>query len=236
MSYAYLLKNVSLFAQINDDELEALSSDLLLQNFHKKQVLFQQGSTTSSLYIVKSGSVQVTAFGHNHEVTYTAIYGPDQCFGEFSLLDGLPRSGEAVAITNSDLLVLTRPTFFRYLERYPMVAIKLLVTVSRRMRFAEAAVEHIAPQTAEQKIAAMLVDVAERYGMAGVAGEPWTRLGLRLTGDDLAGLSGVTRDTANMVLNQLRGENMIQVERSHVVAVNPLRLHTISSPPVATVA
>jgi CRP-like cAMP-binding protein len=236
MSYAYLLKNVSLFAQINDDELEALSSNLLLQTFHKKQVLFQQGSTTSSLYIVKSGSVQVTAFGRNHEVTYTATYGPDQCFGEFSLLDGLPRSGEAVVVTNSELLVLTRPAFFRFLERYPMVAIKLLVTVSRRMRFAEAAVEQVAPQTAEQKIGAMLLDVAERYGIAGTGGEPWTRLGLRLTGDDLAGLSGVTRDTANMVLNQLRCNNMIQVERSHVVSVNPARLRTITSPLVATVA
>jgi CRP-like cAMP-binding protein len=184
---------------------------------------------------VKSGSIQVTAFGHNREVTYTAIYGPEQCFGEFSLLDGLPRSGEAVAVTNSDLLVLTRPAFFRFLERYPMVAIKLLVTVSRRMRFAEAAVEHAAPETAEQKIAAMLLDISERYGVEAAVNESWTRLGLRLTGDDLAGLSGVTRDTANMLLNQFRCDNAIQIERSHVVAVNPLRLRALSSPSIATV-
>lgn len=61
MSYAYLLRNVSLFAQLNEDELELLAAEFILQHFRRGQVLFQQGSATNCLYIVKSGSVQVTA-------------------------------------------------------------------------------------------------------------------------------------------------------------------------------
>src|SRR5215468_2343602 len=149
MSYSHLLKNVSLFAQISEDDLLALASDFMLQSFHKGQILFRQGSTTNSLYIVKKGVIQVTAFDRNREITYTGTYDVGQYFGEFSLLDGLPRSGEAIALTNADLLVLTRPAFFRFLEHHSGVAIKLLVTVSRRMRFAEAAVDHPVMQDAE---------------------------------------------------------------------------------------
>jgi CRP/FNR family transcriptional regulator, cyclic AMP receptor protein len=225
MTFAHLLRNVSLFAQINDDELDALASDLLPQSFYKNQVLFQQGSTTSSLYIVRSGSIQVTAFGRNREITYVGVYGPDQCFGEFSLLDGLPRSAEAVALTNSDLLVLTRPAFFRFLEHRPGVAVKLLVTISRRMRFAEGAIDHPTPLNAEQKIANVLLEIGERYG---ASSEGCVRLNMRLSGDDLASLSGVTRDMANAVISQLKLDGVVTLERSHVVSLDLERLRTLA--------
>ncbi len=225
MTFAHLLRNVSLFAQINDDELDALASDLLPQSFYKNQVLFQQGSTTSSLYIVRTGSIQVTAFGRNHEITYVGVYGPEQCFGEFSLLDGLPRSGEAVALANSELLVLTRPAFFRFLEHHPTVAVKLLVTVSRRMRFAEAAVDHPTVLNTEQKMASVLLEIAEHYG---TRSERYIRLGMRLSGDDLASLSGVTRDAANAIVSQLKVDGIVTLERSHIVSVDSERLRALT--------
>jgi CRP/FNR family transcriptional regulator, cyclic AMP receptor protein len=225
MTFAHLLRNVSLFAQINDDELDALASDLLPQSFHKNQVLFQQGSTTSSLYIVRTGSIQVTAFGRNHEVAYVGVYGPEQCFGEFSLLDGLPRSGEAVALANSELLVLTRPAFFRFLEQHPTVAVKLLVTVSRRMRFAEAAIDHPTLLNAEQKIANVLLEIAERYG---ASSERYIGLGMRLSGDDLASLAGVTRDAANAIVSRLKLDGVLMLERAHVVSIDVERLRTLA--------
>jgi CRP/FNR family transcriptional regulator, cyclic AMP receptor protein len=221
MSFAHMLRNVSLFAQINDDELNALASDLLPQSVRKNQVLFQQGSTTSSLYIVRTGSIRVTAFGRNHETTYVGVYGPEQCFGEFSLLDGLPRSGEAVALANSELLILNRPAFFRFLEHHPSVAVKLLVAVSRRMRFAEAAADQPAALNPEQKIAVVLFEIAERYG---TGGDNMIRLGMRLSSDELASLSGVTRDAANAVIEHFKTNEVIAVERSHVVGIDLERL------------
>jgi len=212
MSYAYLLRNVSLFAQLNEDELDLLATEFALQNFRRGQVLFQQGSTTNCLYIVKSGSVQVTAFGKDNAITYTDVFRAEQYFGEFSLLDGLPRSGEAVALEHSDLLVLTRPTFFQFLERNTMVTIKLLVTVSRRMRFAESAIDQPLVRSAEEKITRLLLNIAQHYQSS-------ARLSIRLTVDDLAALSGVTRSTAHAVVDKLRTLGLIALDRLHVAAI-----------------
>jgi CRP/FNR family transcriptional regulator/CRP/FNR family cyclic AMP-dependent transcriptional regulator len=213
MSYAYLLRNVSLFAQLNEDELDLLAAEFILQNFRRGQVLFQQGSATNSLYIVKSGSVQVTAFGKDNAITYTDVFRAEQYFGEFSLLDGLPRSGEAVALEHSDLLVLTRPTFFRFLERQTTVAIKLLVTISRRMRFAESAVDQPLVRSPEEKLVRLLVNIAQQYQIG-------SRFSVRLTADDLAALSGVTRSMAHAVVDKLREQGLIALDRSHVASVD----------------
>ncbi len=213
MSYVYLLRNVSLFTQLNEDELDALAAEFILQSFRRGQVLFQQGSTTNCLYIVKSGSVQVTVFGRDNTITYTDVFRAEQSFGEFSLLDGLPRSGEAVALEHSDLLVLTRPTFFRFLERQTMAAIKLLVTVSRRMRFAESAVDQPLVRSPEEKLVRLLLNIAQHYQMG-------SRFSLRLTADDLAALSGITRSMAHAAVDRLREQGLITLDRSYIAGLD----------------
>ena len=60
---------------------------------------------------------------------------------------------------------------------------------------------------------AYLLDLAARYGIAdgGVI-----RIDLHLTQDDLASLSGTTRETVNRVLSSLRDQGLIRVERARV--------------------
>jgi len=231
MSYAHVLRDVSLFAQFNDAELESLATNLSTQSFHRNQLRFQQGSTTSSLYVVKTGQIEVTVFGRDNVITYTGIYGPDQCFGEFSLLDGLPRSGKAVALVSSDLLVLTRPIFFRFLEQHPTVALKLLVTISRRMRFAESAVDHPKALGPERAVVNTLITIAEHYSVVegGIV-----RLNLHLTGDDLASLSGVTRDRANALVDRLSAQGLLAMERSHIACVDLVELRLLVAREEAT--
>jgi CRP-like cAMP-binding protein len=226
MSYTNLLRNVSLFVPLSEDDIAALAPELMPQSFRRDQVIFTQGSNTNSLYIVRSGSVQVESFGRDRARSYVGLYGPDQYFGEFALLDGLPRSGEAVALQSSELLVLTRPAFFRFLDRRPAVASKMLVAVARRMRFAESALEQRQSLTPAQKIARLLLDVAGRYPSSDPDALPG-QIDLMLTGDDLAALSGVARNTASEIVQNLCAAGMLALERAHIVAVDIEQLRAV---------
>jgi CRP-like cAMP-binding protein len=241
MSNVHLLKNVSLFAHISDDELESLSREFVAQSVHKGQVVFHQGSTTNSLYIVRAGTIKITSFGRNQEITYVSTREAGEYFGEFSVLDGLPRSGLAEAESNAELLVLTRPAFFRFLEVHPSVSIRLLVTASRRLRFALAAGEATQATTPHAKIINLLVDIAERYsadlagGSAAATGdEHHVRLGLRMRAEDLASLSGTTTETAISVITDLQTKGAVQLERAYVTAVNLAMLRTMVEAAPAT--
>ena len=65
--------------------------------------------------------------------------GAGEIFGEMSLLDGGPRSATVVAETVLRLLVINRTNFETLLEKVPGLTKTLLVTLSRRVRLAEAA-------------------------------------------------------------------------------------------------
>jgi CRP-like cAMP-binding protein len=206
---AQFLHNVSLFASLSVEELQPLAQRLISRKYRKNEQIFAQGSPGYSLYIVKSGLIAIEITNNMGETQVIAHYGPGQAFGEFGLLDGLPRSAGAVASERSELMILTRPEFFMYLERQPNVAINLVVLLSRRLRFATQRTEDDVIDTATPvvRLAQLLVDFSDRYGDASDEG---IQLPLRLTQGELAGLMGCPRSEAEAALDDLRQKKLVE--------------------------
>ncbi len=209
MPSVHFLNNVSLFANLSTTELEPLAERLVSRRYQAGEPIFAQNSPGNSLYIVKSGRVEIVLNDPQGHTQTLAEFGPGQAFGEFGLLDGLPRSAGAVARERSELLTLSRPEFFMYLEQYPSVAIKLLVLLSRRLRFVmqRGESDEIAEQeTPQTRLAQLLVELADRYGRDEEAG---LRLPLRLTRGEIAGLLGCPRAQAEAALRTLQDEGVL---------------------------
>ncbi len=211
---AAFLHNVPLFAHLSTSELQPLSERLVTRRFRSKEVIFDQGSPGNSLYIVKTGLIAIVVTPPDGPQQIIAHFGPGQTFGEFSLLDGLPRSAGAVALEKSEVLILPRAEFFLYLERCPTVAISLLVLISRRLRFALQRTEHEAkPQTVLVQLAHLLIQLAERYGRAN---NNQIQLPLRLTQGELAGMMGCSRLETENALNTLYQRRIVEIRGSQL--------------------
>lgn len=223
------LHNVSLFANLSTSELDPLAQRLAVRRFRPGERIFEQGGPSNSLYIVKSGLVKIIVAeseGHTHTV---AEFGPGQVFGEFALLDGLPRSAGAVACERSELLILTRPEFFMYLEQHPTVAVNLLVLLSRRLRFALQQTEHEkAPLPTINRLAHLLYDLAERYG---VSDDGRIQLSIRLTQGEIAGMMGCPRSEAQAAIEELQQQEIIEVRGLQITIRNLDGLRTAAGQP-----
>jgi CRP/FNR family transcriptional regulator, cyclic AMP receptor protein len=203
------LHNVSLFANLSAAELEPLAQRLVVRRYREGERIFEQGSPGSSLYIVKTGLVAVDVTDHLGHSQIVAQFGPGQTFGEFGLLDGMPRSAGAVACERSELMVLTRPEFFIYLEQHPSVAINLLVLISRRLRFATQQTEHEeAPMPTLNRLAHLLSDLGERYGEPN---DGAVMLSIRLSQGEIAGIMGCPRSEAQEAVETLRQRGLIDM-------------------------
>ena len=208
MAGVQFLHNVSLFANLSTSELEPLAQRFITRKYRADEQIFAQGSPGNSLYIVKSGLVSIEIIDQTGGAQAIAQYGPGQAFGEFGLLDGLPRSAGAVARERSELMILTRPEFFMYLEKSPDVAINLVVLLSRRLRFAMQRTEDEIIDTAPPlvRLARLLVELVERYGNQQ---DDDLLLALRLTQGELAGMMGCPRSEAEAALATLREKGLI---------------------------
>jgi CRP-like cAMP-binding protein len=132
-SKAALLQKVPLFRGLSRRQLERIGrlADELEVSAGKR--LATVGETGHELYVIVEGYATVKA-GRGR----TARLGPGRFFGEMSLIDGGPRSASVEAATDMRLLVVGRREFSGLLSAAPSLAQNIMVTLSRRVRDAEA--------------------------------------------------------------------------------------------------
>ncbi len=223
------LLNVSFFANLTTQQLEPLAQRLVARKYRGGEEIFRQGSPGNCLYIVRSGLVDVVV-ERGDQSRVLAQFGPRQVFGEFGLLDGLPRSAGAITREHSELLILSRSDFFLYLEQHPSVALNLIVVLSRRLRFAMQRTERGADLAEEPllRLARLLVNLSERYGDVG---DGAVRIPLRLTLGEIAGMMGCPRVEAETAMETLRSRRIVDWHGLTLTILDLKRLQAVLNQP-----
>ena len=127
------LRSSDLFADLDDDALARVASEVTVYEAPADTVLIESGVPASGLFVVVEGTVAVdTHDGREHQL------GPGESFGELSLLAGTPRTGRVWAKTDVRALALDRRDFEVILETEPAVARALLGVLARRLVEAQA--------------------------------------------------------------------------------------------------
>ena len=129
-----LLEEVPLFKLLDSDERVQLAAVLEETQIANGETLFKIGDPGDSLYIVRSGLVEMFVKDHTGEKILLTTAGPGDLFGELSLLDNGPRAATAVALEDTELLVLDRGDLLLFLRRKPDAALDLMTVMGQRLR------------------------------------------------------------------------------------------------------
>ncbi|MBU0496069.1 MAG: Crp/Fnr family transcriptional regulator [Chloroflexi bacterium] len=210
------LKDVVFFAGLPDEELRALASSLEPRRFDQGAIIFDQGSPGGAMYIIESGQVRIFVYGELGQEMTVNVYGAGDVFGELALLDDLPRSAGAMAIESTQTLILHRNDLLRHLQAYPAMALRIIEVLSTRLRYTTVYLESLAFLTIQDRVAARLLDLADRYG----TGADHCEIGLQLTQAELASWVGATRESVNKALGHLRDQGLIQLTGKQIVILD----------------
>jgi CRP/FNR family cyclic AMP-dependent transcriptional regulator len=124
-----LLSTAPLFAGLSRRQLAHIAR--LVDEIHRDagEVLTEEGDSGDEFFIVVEGGVDVRKAGRR-----VGTLGPNQCFGEMSLLDDQPRSATVTTTSPTTLAVIHRDDFARILKTTPAIMRALLTTLSERLR------------------------------------------------------------------------------------------------------
>ena len=135
--YIAMIRQVPLFAELTDEEAEALWASGKQIRASPGEVIIAEGTPGDSLYLILAGALEVTKRDGDREITL-ATRRPGEFLGEMSLLEQAPRSASVRAVEASRLLVIGPEAFRQLLARRPEAATTLLRTVAGRLRSTEA--------------------------------------------------------------------------------------------------
>ncbi len=127
------LARVRIFSALARRDLQKLASKCQLRHFEAGDSILEEGSIGLGLFIITAGRVEVFRI-HDGRKVVLAVLGAGNVLGEMALLDDQPRSASAVALEDTEYLLLTREGFRTLVKRHPRIALPIVAPLARRMR------------------------------------------------------------------------------------------------------
>jgi CRP/FNR family cyclic AMP-dependent transcriptional regulator len=132
-----VLKNVPLFALLDDDETAVLASQVEVKNFDARERIYKTGEPGSQAYVMLSGKVRVFAVDEDQQEVVIDEPGNGEFFGFASMLEQTPHQTSAIALEASQCLEISRDDIAVLVQRKPMAGMDLLTTLGRQVHAAQ---------------------------------------------------------------------------------------------------
>lgn len=208
------IKNVPLFSELADQELNLLAASGSRKNFPGKNVIFQEGDSGDVLFIILSGKVKVLLTGKNGQEYILSRLGPGNFFGEMAILESAPRSASVITVEPSEFFLLGRKALTELLKHHPDIAMKILKNLSQRLRKVSEQVRSLVMFDMYGRVGRCLLNLAEFQD--GVETRGQLLISNRPSFQELANMVGCSRETLSRTLKALKENGSLRVTRNTI--------------------
>lgn len=214
----------SLLGNCQHAEMDLIAGGKLHQSYSKGQVIFQQGSRAAGLYCVYQGKVKVSKLSADgkEQIIRLAREGDVLCYR--SLMMGQFCTTAATALTDCVVCLIPRPDFFSLLEQNPQFSHSLLRLMARNLGEAEERLLHTAYKPVRERLAEALLLLQQAFRPTN--DEPFS---IPVSRDDLAALTGTTKETASRLLSEFRDDGLVLTQGSRITVLKQEKLSQLAS-------
>jgi CRP/FNR family transcriptional regulator/CRP/FNR family cyclic AMP-dependent transcriptional regulator len=215
-----LLKGVELFSELNEEQLGMIANLVIVKNFNRDETVVLEGDdSVQALYLIATGSVQVYMTGIDGRETILSFLERGDFFGEMSLIDGEPRSASVRTVTDAKLLVIHRESFLSLIRKTPEIAMALMSELCKRLRKANKQIGSLSTMSVSGRVAGTLLNLMQERGVRIHTdnGNMVTVIHNRPTQQQLADMSGTTRETVSRICSLLVRTNAIAMTGKDIV-------------------
>ncbi len=164
LSETEILAKVPIFSDLPEEERERLGRLLRPRRYARGEVIFLEGDQGTALCLIAEGRIRIQLTGSDGREVVINVYGPGEIFGEMALLDGEPRSADAIAQDAARVFWLQREDFAAFLDTHQRAAMTMLASLSRRLRHTTRVVQDATFRDVPSRLARVLLDLAARNG------------------------------------------------------------------------
>ena len=218
-----LLRRHPLFADLDAEHLERLSTYAITRAVDRGMTIFNKGDAGHSLFAVCSGTVRIGVPSADGRDAVFNLVREGEVFGEIALLDGRPRTADATAMTDCELMVIERRDFVDLMRGQPDIPLKLIEVLCARLRNTSEQVEDVLFLDLPGRLAKALLrltDPAEAVGR---------ERRVAMTQRELGQMIGMSRESTNKQLREWEERHWVRLERGELLVLDPAALAKIAT-------
>ncbi len=209
------LGKLPILSALNPAELEQMAEISQFRRAPKFQFIFMPDEPAEHLFFLVRGRLKTGTFSADGREVIKEILQPDMLFGDLALAGETTRSEFAQALHDeADYLAIRISDFQHLMQHNQRLVFACLHHLSQRLQRVEERLAKLVLKDARERIIEFLVETAGREGRR-VGYE--TLVKHYLTQQDIANLTGTSRQTVTSVLNDLRKSNLIYFNRNSIL-------------------
>ncbi len=211
------LRKIELFSSLSAEELRKVREKITIRRFRKNEVILHEKNTSDYMYIILDGEakvIQVTGEGKGIIVT---IHRTGDFFGELSLIDGKTAPATIKASRETSTAIISKKEFYSLIYTQRKVLDNLLKSLSSRLRESWKKIQLLNFNDAAQRIKMLFLMLAETYGKETPKG---VLLSIKLIHQDIADMTGLSRETVTRVLDRLQKSGEIKILENKLIRLN----------------
>ena len=206
------------FETLADDDLERVAEVAVARSFHGGDVIFREGDESDTCYVVRKGHARAVRVHPDGRELSLAHFGPGDIFGELAMFDNESRSATVEALDRLEAVAITGPDMRRLMREHSDMAVKLVISLGRRLRDANERLANQSFQTVQSRVAGVLAGLvkaaqSEGAGTADVL--------VKITQADIAKLAGSSRESASRFLAVLERAGILTQGRGRLTVHDP---------------
>lgn len=228
---AALLGRVPAFETLEPGHLERVAEVAVPRSFDPREVVFREGDDSDTCYVVRSGHARALREHPDGRQITLATFGPGDIFGELAMFDDERRSATVEAVDDLETVAILGRDMRALMRRHPDIAVKLVISLGRRLRAANERLARQSFQTVQSRVAAVLAQLVEQaQGETGRAeqspdgGQTARDVLVVATQAELAQLAGSSRESASRFLAVLERAGVISQGRGRLIVHDPAAL------------
>lgn len=195
------------------------------RHFPAGSALFYKGDDGSWLYLIESGLVEISLMSVEGKKATLNHLGPGELIGELSALDQLPRSADALALADTDGLVIPKQRLAEVLRDDSDACLEVIRLLCSRVRNASDMFEHRAVAPASVRLAHCLLTLIRKWGEADDQGTQ--RLSQQLSQAELGEFAGLARENVNRLLKEWQLLGWLRFHRGELTVLDTEALQAI---------
>jgi CRP-like cAMP-binding protein len=215
---AELLARVPVFETLGEEELRQVADVAVPRSFDAGAVVFREGDRSNTCYVVRSGRARALREHADGRQITLATFGPGDIFGELAMFDDERRSATIEATDDLEVLGILGTDMRRLMRRHPDMAVKLVISLGRRLRAANERLARQSFQTVQSRVAAVVAQLVEQAQAEGAGPRD---IPVVATQADLAKLAGSSRESASRFLAVLERAGVISQGRGRLTVHDP---------------
>ncbi|MGF1660743.1 MAG: Crp/Fnr family transcriptional regulator [Rubrimonas sp.] len=218
-----------LLAGLAEDDWSALAALGRRKRFAARQTIFHKGDPGEAMLLILSGCARISIASEDGREATLNFVEPGEMLGEIAVLDGRPRSADAVAAAPVEALVIDRAALRLTMEERPGVAAAVIEVLCARLRRSSWQVEAMALRDLPGRLALLLIGLAEERGAAPSADDPEAlRIPRPPSQGDMARLIGASREGVNRQLRAWARAGLIACPKGAIVLRDPAALRALA--------